>query len=216
MSSPETTFPGRSPAARGGAATAPGGGTVQVYVLGDGDIARYGICSRLRAMPGIGVAGDGRAGVAALEQVREQRPDVVVVAARLADGDVITCARELRSADPALRTLLLTSCEPPEATLTAIFVGACAHVYTGAGGRVRAAEVRGAAAGQRMLEGRRLREPLESMRSGRLGVRLSVLEDELLEFMIRGMTDVEIAYCLNLDARLVSRQIGVILAKLPG
>jgi two-component system, NarL family, response regulator DevR len=185
----------------------------RIYVLGDGDIARYGIRSRLQTMERVEVVGDGRSGPDLVERVRSVRPSVLVVQAKLADRDAILAARRVRAADSVLRVLLITSADEREAILVAVVAGAVGYVHR-AGGDHELADGLGRAIGLRNRD----TAPLRRLRDGLLHdsrrPRLDAADIELVGYLIRDLTDPQIGCCLGVDETAVSRRVAAVLAKL--
>ncbi len=81
---------------------------IRVLVLDDHDIARFSLCKTLASEPDIEIAGDTRSISEALNLLESTRPHAAVADVFRADGQGISAARQLRSATPASRLILLT------------------------------------------------------------------------------------------------------------
>ena len=82
---------------------------VRVFLLDDHEIVRRGIADLLEAEPSITVVGEAGTAAEALRWIPAVRPDVAVLDARLPDGNGIDVCRDIRSAMPETRCLILTS-----------------------------------------------------------------------------------------------------------
>jgi len=111
--SPSTTrTPANHPAA-GHPPEALGGGPIRVVVADDQDLVRIGLRALLGSEEDMVVAGEAADGLAAVEQTRTHRPDVVLMDVRMPGIDGIEATRRI-AADPALagsRVIVLTTFE---------------------------------------------------------------------------------------------------------
>jgi DNA-binding NarL/FixJ family response regulator len=155
--------------------------TVKVFVLGDGDIARYGLCSRLNAVVDIHVVGDCRSDGDTLTRLTDAGAQLMVVQSRLRDRAVITCARRLRCALPALPLLLAAArVGLDEVVLTAVATGARGYVPGEAQPAVLAAAVRRVAAGAMLLTPNEVNQVIAPLTCGSHRRPLAQPERELL------------------------------------
>jgi DNA-binding NarL/FixJ family response regulator len=124
---------------------------VRVLILDDHDIARYGSRIALTAEPDIEVVGDTRVVDQALQLLAAVRPQVAIVDTLRADGDAITAARRIRSADPSVKLLLLVADAGTQAIAATLLAGASGYVLrNAAAATVMAARL--IAAGHRLLD----------------------------------------------------------------
>ena len=125
------------------------------------------------------------------------RPDVAVLDARLPDGNGIDVCREVRSVDPSIQGLILTSYEDDEALFAAIMAGASGYVLKQIRGTDLVDAVRRVAAGQSMLDPAVTQRVLERIRSGveEPAELKSLTEQErrILVHVAEGLTNREIA-----------------------
>jgi two-component system response regulator DevR len=96
---------------------------LRVFVLDDHDIVRRGLLDLLTKRD-IEVVGDAGSAERAAEQILELRPDVMVLDVQLPDGSGVQVCRDVRSADPSIRGLLLTSAEDRQAKALSLLAGA--------------------------------------------------------------------------------------------
>ena len=101
---------------------------VRVFLLDDHEIVRRGIADLLHAEPGITVVGEAGTAAEALRRIPATRPDVAVLDARLPDGSGIDVCREIRSAAPQIRCLILTSYDDNDALFAAVMAGAAGYL----------------------------------------------------------------------------------------
>ncbi|NJC74373.1 response regulator transcription factor, partial [Planosporangium thailandense] len=80
-------------------------------LLDDHEVVRQGLRNLLEAEGDIEVVGESDSAVDARNRIPALRPDVAVLDGRLPDGSGIDVCRDIRSVDPTIRALILTSYE---------------------------------------------------------------------------------------------------------
>ena len=87
----------------------------RVFLLDDHEIVRRGVRELLEAERDIEVVGEAGTAEEALRRIPPTRPDVAVLDVRLPDGNGVEVCREIRSRDPDIQCLMLTSFADDEA-----------------------------------------------------------------------------------------------------
>ncbi len=167
----------------------------------------------------VGEAGDGRAGLAL---VRELRPDVVLMDVRMPRMDGLEATRAI-VADPALsdvRVLVLTTFDEDEHVFAAIRAGASGYLLKDLSPADLRAAIRTVAAGDSLLSpsvtATVMRAAATGPRTsddGRLG-ELTERERDVLEQVGRGLTNDEIARELYLSPATARTYVSRLLTKL--
>lgn len=163
------------------------------------------------------VVGEAATGAEAREMAVELQPDVVVVDVALPDESGVAAARAIRSRDPKVRVLVLTSHGDDRAVISAVMAGALGYLAK----EIRAQEtvdaLRRAGRGQTMLDhtlaGQALARALRGMAEAESS-RLTHSERLVLVMVARGNTDREIAELLQLSEGQVGQHVSVIVSKL--
>jgi DNA-binding NarL/FixJ family response regulator len=88
----------------------------------------------LEAEPDMRVVGQAATAAEAMALVPTLRPDVAVLDVRLPDGDGVQVCRDLRSIQPDLACLMLTSFADDEALVASVMAGAAGYVLKQVGG----------------------------------------------------------------------------------
>lgn len=194
------------------------GQPVRLFLLDDHEIVRRGFADLLAGVPDIEVVGEAATVAQALARIPACKPDVAVLDARLPDGSGIDVCREVRSRDPEVRCLILTSYDDDEALFEAVMAGASGYLLKQARSSSLTEAIRAVAAGQSLLDpsvtGKlldRLRRPPEPDR------RLSSLterEREILDLIAEGLSNREIGHRLFLAEKTVKNYVSSLLAKL--
>src|SRR5687767_12069681 len=138
---------------------------IRVYLLDDHEVVRRGLREMLEREGDIEVVGESGSAVEAAHRIPALRPDVAVLDARLPDGSGIDVCRDVRSVDPAINALILTSYEDDEALFAAIMAGAAGYVLKQIKGTDLVDGVRRVAAGQSLLDPAVTQRVLERIRN---------------------------------------------------
>jgi DNA-binding NarL/FixJ family response regulator len=192
--------------------------TVRVYLLDDHEVVRRGIRDLLEA-EGLEVVGESGLAREAAARIPALRPDVCVLDARLPDGSGIDVCRDVRSVDPSIRALILTSYDDDEALFAAIMAGAAGYVLKQIGGQDLVEAIRHVAEGGSLLDPSVTARVLERMRTGspEQPDELRALTDrerEILTLIAEGLTNRQIGERLYLAEKTVKNNVSNLLAKL--
>lgn len=193
-------------------------GPITVFLLDDHEVVRQGLRSLLEHAGGITVVGESASAEQAKRRIPALRPDVAILDGKLPDGSGIDVCREIRSRDPNIAALILTSFDDDEALFAAIMAGAAGYVLK----QVRSSDlveaVRHVADGGSMLDPAITAQVLERIRTGpptdRISDRLTPHEQRILELIGEGMTNRQIAKTLSLAEKTVKNYVSSLLAKL--
>ncbi|WP_300677573.1 response regulator transcription factor [Nocardioides sp.] len=191
---------------------------IQVFVLDDHDLVRRGVRSLLDSVDDLVLIGESGSAVEALEMIPRLKPDVVVLDHRLPDGSGIDVCREVRSADPEIAALILTSYDDDDALFAAIMAGASGYILKQVNGVDLVEVIRNVASGLAMLDPQVTAQVLERVRTGTAKGspldRLTANEQAVLDLIGQGMTNRQIARSLDLAEKTVKNYVSSILAKL--
>jgi len=194
------------------------GQKITVYLLDDHEIVRLGLKDLLESDGDIEVIGESGSVAHAMAQIPALRPQVAVLDGRLPDGSGIDVCRDVRSRDPNIRALILTSFDDDEALFAAIMAGAAGYVLKQIRGSDLVDSVRRVAAGQSLLDPVVTARVLERVRKGpELDPALSPLTDQerrVLSLIGEGMTNRQIAETMFLAEKTIKNYVSSLLAKL--
>ena len=189
----------------------------RIFLLDDHEIVRRGIADLLSFEDDMVVVGEAGTIAEALEVVPACRPDVALLDARLPDGSGLELCRDIRSADPSVRCVMLTSYDDSEAVFAAVLAGASGYLLKEIGAMNLAQALRDVAAGKPLLDPRFVQRVLHTLRGGPgqnapLG-ELTQRERELLDLVADGLTNSEIAARTGLSERTVKAYVSGLIAK---
>src|SRR5215203_6784268 len=139
---------------------------IRVFLLDDHEIVRRGIKELLESEPDIEVIGESGLAQEATRRIPALRPDVAILDGRLPDGSGIDVCRDVRSQDPTIAALILTSYDDDDALFAAIMAGAAGYVLKQVRGNDLIDMVRRVAAGQSTLDPQVTKQVLDRLRSG--------------------------------------------------
>ena len=191
---------------------------VKVFLVDDHEVVRRGLVGLLSSDPELEVIGEAGSVAQALARIPALQPDVAVLDVRLPDGNGIELCRDLLSAMPELRCLMLTSYTSDEAMLDAILAGASGYVVKDIKGMELAQAIKDVGAGRSLLDNRAAAALMsklrgEAERSDPLSG-LTQQERALLELLAEGLTNREIAARMFLAEKTVKNYVSRLLAKL--
>jgi two-component system response regulator DevR len=191
---------------------------IKVFLLDDHEVVRRGLRELLEADGDIQVVGESGLAAEASRRVPALRPDVAILDARLPDGNGIDVCRDIRSVDPTIQALILTSYEDDEALFAAIMAGAAGYVLKQIKGTDLVDAVRRVAAGQSLLDPAVTQRVLERIRNPQqLPEQLRNLTEQerrILDYVAGGLTNRQIAAEMFLAEKTVKNYVSSLLAKL--
>jgi DNA-binding NarL/FixJ family response regulator len=192
--------------------------TIRVFLLDDHELVRRGIRELLEGEGDIEVVGESGSAQEAARRIPALRPDVAILDGRLPDGSGIDVCRDIRSVDPSIRALILTSYDDDDALFSAIMGGAAGYILKQVRGHDFVDIVRRVAAGQSMLDPAMTAQVLERVRSGppkdKALEGLTDQEQKILELIGEGLTNRQIAERMYLAEKTVKNYVSSMLAKL--
>jgi DNA-binding NarL/FixJ family response regulator len=124
---------------------------VRVLVVDDHALFRHGLLQVLRSSPDISVVGEARDGMEAIEQAAALQPDLVLMDVRMPSVNGIEAARRIRTAQPAVRILMLTESEDEEDLYAAVRAGATGYLLKEVAIDEIADAIRAVASGQALV-----------------------------------------------------------------
>ncbi len=191
---------------------------ISVYLLDDHEVVRQGLRALLEAAGDITVVGESGSAVEATARIPALRPQVAVLDGRLPDGSGVEVCRSVRSIDPSIGALILTSYDDDEALFAAIMAGAAGYLLKEIRGTDLVEAIRHVAQGGSLLDPALTARGLDRGRSGpSVAPELASLTEQelkLLGHIAEGLTNRQIGEQMSLAEKTIKNYVSSILAKL--
>lgn len=200
---------------------------IRVMIVDDQTLIRLGFRLVLDASPDIEVVGECADGIEAIDAVKTQEPDVVLMDVRMPRMDGIAATEHIVAQHPSVHVVVLTTFDLDEYAFAAIRAGASGFLLKDAHPEELLGAIRAAHAGDAMLSPRVTRRMIELFGTSvpREDARLDDAVDDptgeltdrerdVFEAIARGLTNAEIAHELFVSESTVKTHVGRVLSKL--
>lgn len=188
----------------------------RILIVNDHEIVRRGLARLMERWRDFQVVGEAATAAEAREKAAQLYPDVVVLDLHLPDASAVEVCRDIRSHNPRIRVLLITSYGDDEAVIGTILGGAAGYLRKEVQAQEIVDAVRKVARGQSVLDSSIRERVLERLRRGAqegLG-QLTRLEEEILGHVARGKTNPEVAAMVSISEEIVRHSVSNLLEKL--
>jgi two-component system response regulator DevR len=190
---------------------------VRVFLVDDHEVVRRGLRELFEPQEDLEVVGEAGNAEEALDRVLGAKPDVALLDVRLPGESGIELCRDLRTALPELRCLMLTSFADDDALFSAILAGASGYLLKEIRGPELVSAVRRVAAGQSLIDPALTATVMDRLRGHREDERLAKLspqERRILDLIAEGKTNRQIGTELYLAEKTVKNYVSNLLTKM--
>ncbi len=194
----------------------------RVLIADDDDLMRAGLRELLCADAAIEIVGEASTGREAVQRACRLAPDVVLMDVRMPDLDGISATRELTSAAPDARVLILTTFEQNDYVFGALRAGASGFLLKRTRPEELIAAVHTIATGDSLLSpsvtrrviDRMAQQPTPELADQTKLDELTPRERQVLDLIARGLANREIAAALLVEESTIRTHVKRILMKL--
>jgi DNA-binding NarL/FixJ family response regulator len=194
---------------------------MRVLLVDDHDLFRTGLRNLLEEQ-GVEIVGEAGDGAQAVRLVRELAPDVVVMDLNMPGVTGVEATRQVTTAAPLTRVVVLTISDQDGDVLDAILAGACGYLMKDASIEELMAGIRAASIGESLISSHIAGKVLQRIRATSsqpeiaeaIRTELSDREIQVLKLIANGKDNSMIAGELHISPKTVKNHISNILMKL--
>jgi two-component system NarL family response regulator len=183
---------------------------IRILVVDDHHVVRQGLVALLNIMPDIEVVGQAADGAEAIKLHSSLRPDITLMDLQLPGISGVEAIRHIRNNDPAARFIVLTTFDGDEDIYRALEAGARAYLLKGMTVEELTSAIKAVHAGKTRISPAIAEKLAERMS----GPALTAREQDVLERIVAGRSNKEIASDLNISEATVKTHINSLLGKL--
>ena len=200
---------------------------IRLVVVDDHLVVREGLRFMLEeADEGFVLVGDAGDGASALDVIGKVQPDVVLMDLRMPGMDGLEAIQRMRAAWPQIAVLILTTYNEDDLMIRGLQVGACGYLLKDTDRATLFRAIRAAACGEMVVQPEVMARilshaahgvsasPASSANNTRRETDLTERELEVLEGLVRGERNKEIAMRLGVTERTVRAHLSAIYMKL--
>jgi DNA-binding NarL/FixJ family response regulator len=183
---------------------------IRILVAEDHLVARVGVSTIVNMQPDMTIVAEASNGVQAVEQYRQHRPDIALLDLRMPAMSGTDAAAAIRKEFPGARMIALTTYGGDEDIRRALAAGMQAYLTKDVLHEELLKAIRAVHAGQNYLPAGVAAALAAQMPRPDLSAR----EVQVLELIVRGLANKQIAYSLSIAEHTVKNHVKNILSKL--
>ncbi len=188
---------------------------IRVMLVDDHNVVRSGLATFLRAYDDLELVGEAKNGLEAVKLCGENRPDVILMDLMMPEMDGITATRAILADYPEIKIIAMTSFEDEQLVHDVLAAGAISYLIKNVTSDELAKAIREAASGRSTLSPEAARVLVQATRPAKQPLYdLTEREQEVLQLVIKGHSNQQIADALVISITTVKAHISSILSKL--
>jgi NarL family two-component system response regulator LiaR len=193
----------------------PDSNRIRVMIVDDHAMVRRGLAAFLKVFDDLELIGEAASGEEAMRLVGTVRPDVVLMDLVMDQMDGPTATRAIRQNCPHVQVVALTSFGEEMLVQKALQAGAISYLLKNVSADELAAAIRAAHAGRSTLAPEAAAALVHAAaQPPPPGYDLTARERDVLELLVKGLSNVEIAERLVVSQSTIKTHVSSILAKL--
>ena len=189
--------------------------TIRVMLVDDHNVVRSGLATFLRAYDDLELVGEAKNGLDAVNLCHEKRPDVILMDLMMPEMDGIAATKAILADHPEIKIIAMTSFEEETLVQGVLAAGAISYLIKNVTSDELARAIRDAASGRSTLSPEAARVLVQATRPTKQPLfDLTEREQEVLELVVQGNSNQQIANSLVISLATVKAHISNILSKL--
>jgi two-component system, NarL family, response regulator DevR len=186
---------------------------IRIMIVDDHEVVRLGMRTAFEAEPDLMVVGEASNGAEALAKIPVLDPQVILMDVRMEKMNGIEACREIKSRNPDLQILMITSYTDDDAMISSILAGASGYLLKHVSRVDLLRSIRQVASGHTLIDPNTARQAMENL-THLPGSELTEREREVLTLVARGYTNKQIADTLFVTEKTARNHVSHILDKL--
>ncbi len=189
--------------------------TIQVMLVDDHNVVRSGLATFVKAYDDLELVGEAKNGLDALNLCHKKKPDVILMDLMMPEMDGIAATLAILADYPDIKIIAMTSFEEEELVQGVLAAGAISYLIKNVTSDELAKAIRDAVSGKSTLSPEAARVLIQATRPSNLPVfDLTEREREVLNLVVQGNSNQQIAEALVISITTVKAHISNILSKL--
>ncbi|MFO7943786.1 MAG: response regulator transcription factor [Anaerolineales bacterium] len=188
---------------------------IRVMLVDDHEMVRKGLALFLKAFDDMELVSEAASGSEAVQLCSELQPDVVLMDLAMPEMDGVDTTRAIRQKFPQIQVIALTSFKEEKLVKNALEAGAIAYLLKDVSADKLARAIRKAHAGRATLSPDATQALVQSSNQPPIpGQDLTEREREVLDLLVEGLTNTQIAEKLTVSPSTIKSHVSSILSKL--
>jgi NarL family two-component system response regulator LiaR len=189
--------------------------TIQVMLVDDHNVVRSGLATFLKAHDDLELVGEARNGREAVDLCRQKKPDVILMDLMMPEMDGIAATQAIMADCPEMKIIAMTSFEDEKLVQGVLAAGAISYLLKNVTSDELVRAIRDAVSGRSTLSPEAASALVHATRPTKQpSYDLTEREMEVLNLVVQGHSNQQIANSLVISVATVKAHISSILSKL--